>query len=168
MVAHRHVRPSHRIRVPAGCPLTNREYELLVLLSTGATYKEAARAMSIAPTTVASTARTAYAALGVVGRGVGPAIVVMKDAGWLGAPPRQPPRADRAVTPVQLAYAYAFSRLCRERTPRAAAIVTIAYGLLRADHGLPARARTVPDIDALLLRMARALQRPVYASLDRP
>lgn len=157
-----------RKNVPAGCPLTDREYEFLCHLSRGLTYKEAAREMGVAPSTLTSLAHTAYGRLGLQARGITTAVVLMKDSGWLGAPTRPPQLVDdsRDVTAVQLAYASCFVRLCRERTPHAAALVTVAFCLLSAVHGLEASGkRRVPDIDALLLSLARRLRRPIYDGL---
>lgn len=108
-------------------------------------------------------------------------VVLMKDSGWLGATPRQPyprrkvmtaeeyryARSLEVTTPPQIAYTYAFVRLCRERTTRAAWIVSLAFELLYADRGLVVSgSRSNPDIDELLLRMARGLVRPIYAGLE--
>lgn len=148
--------------VPEGCPLTNCEYEILVLLSAGLSMKQVAARRQCHRSTVNSLMSNAYKRLGVHG-GQTQAVVLMKDSGWLGALPRRPQDPpDPSVTPVQLAYAACFVRLCRERTSRAAALVTVAYGLLVADRAwAPSRPRRPPDIDALLLRMARGLQRPI-------
>ncbi len=156
-------------RVPEGCPLANREYDVVCLLAEGLSQKEVAHRLGIARSTVSTTLGHARSRFGLGPCRTLALVVILKDSGWLGAPPR-PPRQGRepddGCTPPQLAYAYAFVRLCRERTPRAVLIVTVAYMLLCADRGwTPSRPRRNPDIDALLLRMARGLSRPVYAGL---
>lgn len=161
---------ANRSTVPAGCPLSDREFEMMRLLARGATYKEMGLKMGISTSGVRSLAHTAFDRLGVGGgRGAAAAVVMMKDSGWIGASPRTPqlPDDSRIVTPVQLAYCSCFVALCQQRTPRAAAIVTVAFGLLSAVHGVQATApRRVPDIDELLLRLARGLARPIYDGLE--
>lgn len=152
----------HAGGVPEGCPLSRRQYQVMCGLAAGRTYLEIARGLGISHSTVREHAHVAFRHLGVTGRGASCAVVAMKDSGWLGAKPRRPQEPpDPHLTPVQLAYAACFAALCRERTSRAAAIVTVAFGLLTAVHALPSRPRQPPDIDELLLRLARGVTRPI-------
>jgi DNA-binding CsgD family transcriptional regulator len=154
--------PSHYASVPAGCPLTSRQFEVATLLAAGATYKEIALRLGITPSTVTSHAHMIYHRLGIIGRGAAPAAVRMKDSGWLGAPPRAPRLVDDPLTPTQRAYVHHWDRLASERTPRAAALVEVASIMLLGDHRLaPDRPPARPDIDTLLLRIARGVTRPI-------
>lgn len=155
--------PHARDRVPAGCPLTNGQYETLALVAEGLSLKEIALRRSCSTSTVQSTLTNTYAVLGAAGRGQTTAVVVMKDSGWLGAPPREPQQRDdsRDVTPTQRAYNEWFVRLCRSPGELGEAATATAAKLMSVDAAAPfasrdARAPHRPDIDTLLLRMALA------------
>jgi hypothetical protein len=159
--------PGCATTVPAGCPLTARQFEVLTLVSQGMLYKQIGRELGIKAGSVASHVNGALLNLGLVGAGgARAAIVKMKDSGWLGALPREPQQRDdsRDVTPQQRAYNAEFVRLCREREPLAEATTAVASKLVSVDAAEPfarrdARAPRRPDIDTLLLRMAIALSR---------
>lgn len=153
---------AHRTRrdnVPAGCPLTNRQYEVMTFFAQGVTGKQIARKLGIKYTTVQSHAHNAYDALGLSGMGgKGPAIVMMKDSGWIGAMPRPGSR----LTAIQHVYCVLWDRATSTRTPRDVALLDVAGDLLLGEHRLnPDRPHARPDIDTLLLRMALALTRPI-------
>jgi hypothetical protein len=147
---------------------------VLERLAEGMTYKEIALERGVSVSTVRTFVYRAYARLGLTGRGGrGPAIVFMKDSGWLGAPTRErdprsrtwPPRAAArgsrsGLTPVQAAYTDRFDALLRERSERAEAVVTVAAGLHGATHGYPKGRRGTLDIEEWLLRMALKMTHP--------
>ncbi len=133
-------------------------------LAAGQTYKECARGLGIGHSTVREHAHKSFRRLGLTGRGAAPAVVLMKDSGWLGAPPREPhdPDDSRDVTPQQGAYNVLFVRLCARRRTRDALKLAVAYELLirgECPSAPPVAGR--PDIDVLLLRMARGLRRRI-------
>lgn len=156
-------RPAYQGQVPAGCPLTNRQFEVMSLFARGRTDRQVMAELCLTQSAVKQHAQRAYGALGAAGRGRKAALEVMKAAGWLDAPARSKPVIpDPELTAVQAAYCYCFVRLCSERSSRAAALVTVAFGLLAGAQGFqPRRPRRVSDIDELLLNMARALARPI-------
>lgn len=132
-------------------------------IAAGQTYKEIALDIDRSAETVRSHARVAFVKLGLVGRGASTAVVLMKDSGWLGAPPRPPLQPDdsRDVTPAQRAYNAWFVRLCKDRGELSEAATATAAKLMSVDAAEPfarrdARAPARPDIDTLLLRMALA------------
>lgn len=151
-------------QVPAGCPLTDRQFEAMAHLAMGMTRKEAARAMGVTVDCVHTHVSDAVSRLDIVGRGTTAAVVLMKDSGWLGAPPRRPARQTDDgddVTPAQRAYNAEFVRLCKERSPLGETTTAVAAKLVSVDASEPfarrdARAPHRPDIDTLLLRMALA------------
>lgn len=148
--------------VPAGCPLSNAEYRVISTIARGLTYKEAARELGISKSTIRSHMARIFEAFGLTARGQTAAVVLMKDMGWLGAPPREPPASDPPVPVPHLAYCIAFTRLVLDRTREAEQMVTLAFMLMCMHSGFrPVRERRTPDIDALLLRMARGCQRPI-------
>ncbi len=133
-------------------------------LAAGETYGEMAHDLGLSYGTVGTHAHNAYRRLGILGRGRAAAVVVMKDSGWLGAPPRRPHDDDdsRDVTSQQQAYSDLFVRLCQRRRRRDAVKLAVAYELLirgECSSAPPVAGR--PDIDALLLRMAHGLLRPI-------
>ncbi len=156
-------------RVPAGCPLSNAENDVMHAIARGLAYKQVAAELGISVSTVRSHVTRALDALAVTSRSATAAVVVMKDMGWVGAPPRLPDPPLPPLPPTHLAYAWAFTRLVLERTVLCENMVTAAFMLLCLDTGFrPAGRRNVPDIDALLLRIGRGLCRSVYAGLDSP
>ncbi len=149
---------------PAGCPLTPRQFQVMSRLAAGETYGETAHDLGLSYSTVDTHAHNAYRRLGILGRGRAAAVVVMKDSGWLGAPPRRPHDDDdsRDVTGAQQAYVDLFVRLCERRRHRDALKLAVAYELLirgECSRAPPVAGR--PDIDELLLRMARGLRRRI-------
>jgi DNA-binding CsgD family transcriptional regulator len=146
-----------RSRVPAGCPLTNTQYEMISLIARGKSIKQVAQIRGCTDRNVAALLGQASRRLGVSGSQA--AVVKMMSSGWLEASARSP--EDGVVPPVALTYSCCFVRLCRERSSRAAAILTLAYGLLSAMHDLPRRRREPPDIDEWLLWLARCVVRPI-------
>lgn len=138
----------------------------MTLFAQGVTGKQIARKLGIKYSTVQSHAHNAYDALGLSGMGgKGPAIVLMKDSGWIGAPPRC--HTDH-LNAIQRAYCVLWDRATSTRTPRDVALLDVAGDLLLGEHRLnPDRPPARPDIDTLLLRMALALTRPIAPAAAR-
>ncbi len=81
---------------------------------------------------------------------------------WLELVREPPPDPDPPLTPVHAAYGYLIDRHFAERTETTAALVTAGYVALMGDTGVqPATSRSQPDVDELLLRLARGLTRPI-------
>lgn len=154
---------AQRDKVPPGCPLSNREYEVMQYVSRGYTYKEIASELQLGVSTIRSHMHRIFVALDVVGRGQNAAVVLMKDMGWFGTvPTEQKSTTEDALSPHELVYCIAFTRLVLERTPHCTHMVTLAYmSLCMNRNWKPARRRSTPDIDEWLLRMARGLMRPI-------
>jgi DNA-binding CsgD family transcriptional regulator len=70
------------VRVPDGCPLSPRQFEVINLLCDGLSYHEAARRLGIAVTTVRSHVDAAHKKLGV--RSTAQAVAMMGRSGWWG------------------------------------------------------------------------------------
>lgn len=68
--------------VPAGCPLTVSEHEVIAGISEGLTYDQVAHRTSRAPSTVRQLAHTAYRRLGVPNDAQ--AVLMCERKGWLG------------------------------------------------------------------------------------
>jgi DNA-binding CsgD family transcriptional regulator len=69
-----------KVKVPTGCPLSQREYETMNWIATGCTYKQAAYYMNIGESTVRSHVHKSLGKLGVPDSKQ--AIVVMVKRGW--------------------------------------------------------------------------------------
>ncbi len=147
-------------KVPAGCPLSLRQFQILTLQASGLTGKQIARALGVSHSVVRTHASRAHGILGI--SSASQAVVLMKDSGWLGSPPRRSQEDDdsRVVTPVQAAYADRFTELVRRRGSREEAMVTLAAGLHSATHNHPRGPRRRPDIEEWLLRMALKMRSP--------
>jgi DNA-binding CsgD family transcriptional regulator len=78
------MRPSKhgRDKVPEGCPLSPREFEVLERVADGMTYAETGAELGIAVSTVRSTINSAYPRLGV--QSSSQAVAEMARSGWLG------------------------------------------------------------------------------------
>lgn len=153
--------PASYERVPPGCPLTNRQYETVVLLCVGLSHKEIAGRMKVKRGTVTHHAHAAYERLGVI-RGRSEAVVLMKDSGWLGALPRGPRQGEGPLTLPQRVYCYYFDQLAADPSPRNASLVEVASIMLLGEHCLaPDRPPARPDMDTLLLRMALGATRAI-------
>ncbi len=161
------VRPRPNDRVPQGCPLSNREYEVLQGVAKGLSYKQIAGELHMSAQTARSHASNSFSALELSNRKAPAAIIAMQRRGWLDAPPRLRLAPDPQLPATHLAYTWAFTRLVLERTVLCENMVTLAFMLLCLETGVrPEGKRNVPDIDALLMRIGRGASRPVYAGLD--
>ncbi len=143
-----------RTRVPDGCPLTNAQYEAMLLVATGKSTSVAASDLGIAASTVRAHVFSACKRLGVHSRVE--AVIVLKDSGWLGAPPRQPNVPDPPLTHGQMLYLQAFDLLLKTRSREAEAAVTICFAAMCWEAGARPR-RRVADPDEWLMWMAERL-----------
>lgn len=91
--------------VPPGCPLTKRQYQVLLLISEGRTQKQTGNLLSIEVSTVRSILGNAFAALGV--HNAAHAIAAMFRNGWLAW---EDPTPLAAASPFGAAIVDAFDR----------------------------------------------------------
>lgn len=156
------------------CPLTSKQYETLLLVMRGSTYKQTAHEQGVTPSTVRTTLHNARRRLGV--SSTMQALVVMLREGWaepygvLGdyeGPPystaSQYGKHEWLPSPAVRLYLNAFDRLLRTRTPEAAGAVDLCFRVLCHERTIPDRRRGDRDVHHMLLTMARALARPVPA-----
>jgi DNA-binding CsgD family transcriptional regulator len=141
-----------RLAVPPGCPLTPRQYELMVLLGDGLTMKQAAQRMGISFSTARTIAWQAYGRLGV--NSIAQAVIVMSRPGWLRWLPNEPDPTP--VTAFQRAYLAAFDEYLASGTDAARRRMGIALMGARDEAGAPHHPRRpVEDpLDRLLRRIA--------------
>ncbi len=143
-----------RTEVPDGCPLTNTEFETMTLVAAGKSVKEIALHLGRTGSTARSHIYTACQRLGVPTRVQ--AVIVMKDSGWLGAPPRRPNEPDPPLTHGQMLYLSAFDLLLKNRTREAEAAVTICFAAMCWEADVRPQRRPC-DVDGWLLSMGRRL-----------
>lgn len=146
--------------MPEGCPLSQHQFGVLLRLTNGLTYKQAARELDVSDTTVRSHAHNAYRLLGV-SNAAGAAVVFMSH-GWhyhQQAPPPPEPQRGRSqgrqpfpLPPFAPAYIDALDRHLADGTDLAA-----QRDLSIAAIGLTARKPAPRDRDAFLDRVIRAL-----------
>lgn len=143
-----------RLAVPPGCPLTPRQYELMVLVGDGMTMKQAAVRMGIEFSTARTLAEGAYRRLGV--HSIAQAIVVMSRPGWLRWLPNEPDPT--RVTPFQRAYLAAFDEYLASGADAARRRMDIALMGVREEAGArhAPRRPTEDPLDRLLRRIAAA------------
>jgi len=145
------------MRVPAGCPLSSRQWQVLELLARGRSQKQIALRLGITAQGVRSVLHLAYKALGVCG---GPAAIALSySAGWMD--PVDTSWGDGRLTAAQHLYLRAFDKFMAARhvedaQERARAEMRHHLGSLRIEHGIAAPAvahdRRRPDeaMDRLL------------------
>lgn len=150
---------------PADCPLTYRELAVLAALAGGASNDVIALDLGIPRVTVRKRLHSAYRRLGIPpqpGRKSTRNEAIARARPWLDLVREPPEDPDPPLTPVHHAYGYLIDRHFTERTRCTEALVTAGYVALMGDTGVhPAAPRSQPDVGELLLRMARALQRPI-------
>lgn len=94
--------------VPAGCPLTARQFEVMRLICEGLTYREIAQRIDRSVSAVRSRCVGAMTRLGV--RESRQAVVVFMRHGWHTGVPAEPVYARGPITPWQAAYLHEFDR----------------------------------------------------------
>jgi DNA-binding CsgD family transcriptional regulator len=93
-------------KVPDGCPLTPRQFEILQLLGDGLTVKQAAQHLGVTASTIRSLNHKAYASLGAAD--ATQAIVIMGRRGWIGWRAPEPPPEPAGLPPTPLAVEHPF------------------------------------------------------------
>lgn len=158
--------------VPPGCPLAPRQYETVVRIMRGATYRQAARDMGIELSTARTHLHYAYERLGV-GNARQAYTVMLRhdwfDRGELPADYDGKPYTIRPnwglhhwlPTPAQRLYLDAFDRLLRDRSDEAAADVDFYFRVLCRECHRPDTRPGGQDIDEMLARLAWAALRPI-------
>lgn len=150
--------------------MTRRQLEVLAAVSGGANDEVVARDLGITRRTIRTSLSAAADRLEIpTGR---PGVsrrdeILVRARPWLSLV-REPLRdPDPPLSAVHLAYAHCWDRLACERTPTARATLSAAFVMLagETDLGTPERwgtaGRPRPDVDELLLRLARGARRPV-------
>ncbi len=156
------------------CPLTRREHEILVLVMRGLTYKQIALRLGVGASSIRTLMQIARDRLGVSGSIQAGALMIREEwvtldevlADWPGLPYSTASQRGRHThtwvpSPAQRLYLDAFDALLRDRTDEAADLVDFYFGVMCRERAIPDRRRSARDVDQLLLRMARALQRPI-------
>ncbi len=145
---------AHHARVPDGCPLTNAEYEVMSMYAQGQFTSEICFATGRASSTVRGRVNSANRRLGTTSRTQ--SLMLMKDSGWLGAPPRRPNEQDPPLSHSQMLYLKAFDVWLRDRSSEAQAALTICFAAMCWESNARPVRRPV-DTDDWLLSMGRRL-----------
>jgi DNA-binding CsgD family transcriptional regulator len=150
------------------CPLSPREHQVILHAMAGRDHKQTAQRLGVSPSTVRTYRHKAIRKLGV--DSVGKAIVIMLREGWAphhvlipdwpGGAYSPHPTRPWVPSPAQRLYLDAFDRMLSLRTERAVADVEFCFGVLVHESGAPGSRRGRPDLDAMLLGMARACLAP--------
>lgn len=147
-------------------PLTTREHQVVVAAMTGLSAKATALKLGISASTVRTHRKKALARLGV--QSMGHAMVVMLQQGWVlrfGLIPDYTGPVYGASkfgahawvpSPAQRLYLDSFDRLLKDRTVEAVDDAAFFYRVLQRETTTTHNGRGRPDVDALLLRIARA------------
>lgn len=163
---------ARRSSSPPGCPLTDRQHEILLALLRGGTGKQVARELGITPSAVRSHTHYAYRRLGVAD--VKQAMAVMLREGWVevdgiladyeGARYSTDDQGKKHTdnwlpSPAQRLYLDAFDRLLQERTDEAAACFDAYFTSLCCERRIADRRRGARHVDAMLTKLVRVLTR---------
>ena len=162
------------------CPLSARQYEVVLLAMRGLETKQIAVSLGITVSTVRSHLFEARKTLGLTGQGRGALMALMLNRGWVDPAGVAPEVAsystwlsatkrdlDWRPSAAQRCYLTAFDRLLRRRDPVSAAALDLAFRLMCWEAGSPIPRPTFdPDavvdrVDAMLLGLARGLMRQI-------
>lgn len=152
--------------------MTSRQQECLLLVMRGLRYKQVARRLGLSDNTVRSHLTMAYERLGV--NDCRQAMVVMLRNGWTSLAelpdytgPLYSTLSQRGKSvnwvpsPAQRLYLDAFDLLLRQRTAKAAELVSFYFGVMCRERGCPDRRVGQQSVDALLMRLGRAVSRRI-------
>jgi DNA-binding CsgD family transcriptional regulator len=141
--------------VPAGCPLTARQFEMATLLTRGLTRDQIAAQLGVSCSTVRTILHQAYVRLGVANGAQ--AVAVFAARGWLDGVPPLPDR-DQRTDRFARVYLDAFDSYLRTGSDRARRAMDIALLGARHDRNVPhtpPRRPAIDPIDRLLAAIAR-------------